>query len=136
MKRLQALSSVEKVAIGGLLVAAVGVVIQIASGTPYPTIPPVFFILLIPAALIAFGPWRWAPVPAVLAGLFLTFGLFASGESARLWDMSKVGGPEAPVGLWVQMLAVVVATVAAIVATVQNYRSQAFVTAGTASQPE
>jgi hypothetical protein len=136
MKRLQALSSVEKVAIGGLLVAAVGVVIQIASGHPYPLIPPVFFILLIPAGLIAFAPWRWTPVIAVLAGVFLTFGLFASGASARLWDLSKVGGPEAPIGLWVQTVAVIVATVAAIIATVQNYRSQTSVTAGTAGQPE
>jgi NhaP-type Na+/H+ or K+/H+ antiporter len=116
--------------IGGLVVAAVGVVIQIASGHPYPTIPPVFFLLLIPAGLMVFGPWRWTPVTAVLAGLFLTFGLFASGTSARLWDLSKVGGPEAPIGLWVQMLAVIVATVAAIVATVRNYRSRASVAAG------
>jgi NhaP-type Na+/H+ or K+/H+ antiporter len=133
MQRLKPLSSADKVTVAGLLVAAVGVVIQILSGHPYPTIPPVFFILLIPAALVAFGPWRWAPVGAVLAGLFLTIGLFASGASARLWDLSKVGGPEAPIGLWVQMLAVVVVTVAAIIATVQNYRSRTSVTAG---QPE
>jgi len=119
-----------KVAVAGLVVAAVGVVFQILSGTPYPTIPPVFFILLIPAALIVFGRWRWAPVSAVLAGLFLTFGLFASGESARLFDRSQVGLPGAPVGLWVQMLAVIAATVAAIVATIQNYRSRTPVTAG------
>ena len=136
MKRHAPLSSVEKLTISGLIVAAVGVVIQIASGTPYPAIPPVFFILLIPAALIAFGPWRWSPVAAVLAGLFLTFGLFASGEYVRLFDRSQVGQPGAPVGLWVQMLAVIVATVAAIVATVQNYRSQTSMPSVMAGQPE
>jgi hypothetical protein len=131
--RLSSLSPADKLTVGGLLVAAVGVVIQISSGAPYPTIPPVFFILLIPAALIAFGRWRWAPVSAVLAGVFLTFGLFASGESVRLFDRSQVGLPGAPVGLWVQMLAVIVAAVAGVVATVQNYRRR---TPVTASQPE
>jgi hypothetical protein len=129
MNRLQHLSWAEKIAVAGLLVSAAGVVIQIASGHAYPTIPPVFFILLIPAALIAFGPWRWTPVSAVLAGLFLTFGLFASGESARLFDRSQVGLSGASVGLWVQMLAVIVAAIAAIVATIQNYRSPTSVTA-------
>jgi hypothetical protein len=133
MKRQEPWSAADNLTVGGLIVAAAGVVIQMLSGTPYPTIPPVFFILLIPAALIAFGRWRWAPVSAVLAGLFLTFGLFASGESARLFDRSQVGLPGAPVGLWVQMLAVIVATVAAIVATIPNYRSRTSVTAG---QPE
>ena len=61
------LSLGEKLTVAALVVAAAGVVIQIAAGHPYPTVPPVFFILLIPAGLIAFGRWRWAPVPAVLA---------------------------------------------------------------------
>jgi hypothetical protein len=124
MDRFTHLSSASKLAVAGLIVSAAGVVIQIASGHEYPTIPPVFFILLIPAALIVFGPWRWTPVGAVLAGVFLTFGLFASGESARLFDRSQVGLPGATVGLWVQMLAVVVAAVAAIVATIQNYQAR------------
>lgn len=133
MNRQRPLSLADKTTASSLVVAAVGVVIQILSGHQYPTVPPVFFILLIPAGLIAFGRWRWTPVTAVLAGLFLTFGLFASGESVRLWDLSKVGEPEAPIGLWVQTLAVVVATVAAIIATFQNYKSR---TPVTTSQPE
>jgi hypothetical protein len=115
------LSSGEKLTVAALVVAAIGVVIQIVAGHPYPTVPPVFFILLIPAGLIAFGRWWWAPVPAVLAGLFLTFGLFASGESGRLFDLSNPGDS---IGLWVQTLAVLVATASAIAATVQNYQSR------------
>ena len=34
-------------------------------------LPPVFFMLLIPAALIALGRWWWAPVLAVLSRVFL-----------------------------------------------------------------
>lgn len=98
MNKQNPLSLAGKLTVAGLVVAAAGVVIQIVSGHDYPTIPPVFFILLIPAGLVAFGRWRWTPVSAVLAGLFLTFGLFASGESARLFDRSQVGEPGAPVG--------------------------------------
>ena len=116
------LSMGAKLTIAALVVAAGGVVIQIAAGHPYPTVPPVFFILLIPAALIAFGRWRWAPVPAILAGAFLTFGLFASGQAGRLFDR---GNPGDSLGLWVQTLAVLVATAAAVVATAQNYLGRA-----------
>ena len=107
----------EKIAVAALVVAAVGVGIQIAAGHPYPTVPPVLFILLIPAGLIAFGRWRWTPVTAVLAGLFLTLGLFASGSSGRLFDLSN---PADSLGLWIQTLAVLAATAAAIASTIQN----------------
>ena len=116
------LSLGEKIAVAALVVAAVGVVIQIAAGHPYPTVPPVLFILLIPAGLIAFGRWRWAPVSAVLAGLFLTVGLIASGASGRLFDLRN---PADSLGLWIQTLAVLAATAAALVSTIQNYVGRA-----------
>jgi hypothetical protein len=121
MNKQNPLSLAGKLTVAALIAAAVGVVIQIISGNPYPTIPPVFFILLIPAGLIAFGRWRWTPITAVLAGLFLTFGLFASGESTRLFN-SNIGDA---LGLWLQTLAVIAAVVAGIIATIQNYRSGA-----------
>lgn len=101
-----------------LLIATAGVVIQMIAGVDFPTIPPVLFILLIPAGLVAVGRWRWTPVSAVLAGVFLTVGLFASGSAPRLLDLSQLGGF---VGLWVQMLAVIGALVGGLIATVQNY---------------
>ena len=115
------LSLADKVTVAGLVVAVGGVLLQIISGHDYPAIPPVFFILLIPAGLIVFGRWRWTPVLAVLAGLFLTFGLFASGQSARLFKPSPLGDS---IGLWVQMLAVLVAVVAGIMAMVHNYQTR------------
>src|SRR5215510_9269488 len=121
MNKLIPLSLAGKLTVASLVVAAGGVVIQIVSGADYPPIPPVFFILLIPAGLIAFGRWRWTPAVAVLAGLFLTFGLFASGESPRLFNWSRLGDS---VGLWVQMVAVLVAAVAGIMAMVHNYQTR------------
>src|SRR6266571_2468422 len=101
MKERTPLLLAAKLTVAGLVVSAAGVVIQIVSGADYPIVPPALFILLIPAGLIAFGRWRWTPVTAVLAGLFLSFGLFASGESRRLLEPGRLGDS---VGLWVRML--------------------------------
>ena len=120
MKRKFVLSSEGKITIVCLIAAAAGVVIQIISGYPYPTIPPVFFILLIPAGLISFTPWRWAPISAVLAGIFLTAGLFLSGASHRLTDLHNPGDSA---GLWIQSLAALGALIAGCIAAYKNFRS-------------
>src|SRR5882672_7568608 len=106
MKKTQALSSVEKLTVTALVVAAAGVILQIISGAHYPPVPPVFFILLVPAALIAFGRKPWALIVAIVAGLFLTQGLFTSGAATRLYRPHQIGDT---VGLWIQSLAVVTA---------------------------
>ena len=117
MTERTSLSSADKLIVVGSVIAAAGVLIQIASGASYPKVPPVFFILLIPAGLVAFGRWWWTPVIAALGGLFLTAGLFLSGSSARLFDLSRFG---VSIGLWVQALAVFAVAIAGIVATVDN----------------
>src|SRR4051794_19392381 len=114
-------ASAGRLTVAGLIVAAAGGAVQILSGAPYPALPPVFFILLVPAALIAFGRWWWTSVVASLAGAFLIFGLFASGAVARLFDPGHLG---VAIGLWVQMLGVLLATVAGIVAVMRNYRTR------------
>jgi hypothetical protein len=120
MKTKFPLSSEGKITIAFLIVAAAGVLIQIISGHPYPTIPPVFFILLIPAALIYFTPWRWTPISAILAGIFLTAGLFLSGASQRLTDFQNPGDST---GLWIQSLAVLGALIASCIAAYKNFSS-------------
>jgi hypothetical protein len=97
-----------------LVVAAAGVTLQIMSGAPYPAVPPAYFILLVPAAVIAVARTWWAPMFAVLGGSFLTIGLFAAGQTHRLTGATSVGDA---IGLWVQTLAVVVAVVAGLAAT-------------------
>lgn len=100
---------------GALVVATVGVVIQIVGGVDYPPVPPVFFIQLVPAALVYFGRWRWTAALAVVAGVFLVAGLFVSGAASQLveWGLPALG-------LWVQMIAVVGAMVAGVVALVRR----------------
>jgi hypothetical protein len=107
--------------ITGLVTAVIGVIIQILSNVPYPKVPPVFFILLIPAGLLIFTRWRWLPIIIILAGLFLTLGLFTSGASIRLINFTSPGGS---IGLWIQMSGVLFATVTAVVALIQNYSTK------------
>jgi hypothetical protein len=121
------LSPAAKLTIVALVVAAIGVGIQIASGHPYPKVPPAFFILLIPATVIGFAQWWWAPILAVVSGLFLTFGLFASGATGRLINPTSFGDS---FGLWTQTLAVLVAIIGGVLATRSNLRHGSLVTRG------
>jgi hypothetical protein len=118
MKDKLPLSPAGKLMVIGLVTAAAGVIIQIASGHHYPKVPPVFFILLIPAGLLVFGRWRWTPIIVVLAGLFLVMGLFGSGAYVRLFTTANFGDFA---GLWIQTIADVIAAMAGIVAIIQNY---------------
>ena len=60
-----------------------------------------------------------APILAV-SGLFLTFGLFAAGETGRLTNSTSFGDS---FGLWTQTLAVLVAIADGVLATWSNPRN-------------
>jgi len=98
-----------------LLAAAVGIVIQILGGHDYPVVPPAIIILVAAAGIVWFASWRGAPVAAILAALFLIFGLFAADQASRLIEVDTVLDT---LGLWIQMVAVVVALVTAVIALV------------------
>ncbi len=121
MNKRNSLSPAGKLTVAALLVAAAGFVIQIVSGVDVPTVPPGLVIMLVAAALVAFGPWRWTPVVGVVVGLFLLVGFFASGSVGSLLAPDQSG---VFVGAWVQFLAVIVTVIAGVVAAVQNYRSR------------
>ena len=122
MKKHTLLSKMSKLNAVALLCAAAGFLLQIVSGSvKVPVVPPGLLIQLIPAGLIALGHWKWAPATGVVAALFLTMGLFASGSASRLLDVSQLSGF---IGLWVQFVAQVVALVAGSLATIQNLRRQ------------
>ena len=67
-------STARRAAGSGLILAAVGIPIQIAGGVDYPTVPPGLLILTAAALLMLFAPWRWAVVVAALATLFISVG--------------------------------------------------------------
>jgi hypothetical protein len=121
MKEKLRLSLAGKIIAAGLFTAVAGVFIQIISGHPYPKVPPVFFILLIPAGLVIFVRRRWTPIITIAGGLFLVNGLFASGAYVRLLHLTNAGDS---IGLWIQTIGVVAATIAGIVAVIQNYRAK------------
>jgi hypothetical protein len=111
---LSRLSRPARTTAAALAVAAIGIVIQIIGGVNYPAVPPGLIILLAAAALVAFLPWRWAPVFGVLAGAFMVTGAIAA-ANAR-YDLTHPGHPGAFIGTWIQLIAVVVAVVAGVMA--------------------
>ena len=123
------LSAAGKLNVAGMVAAAAGIIIQIGSGSDlYPTIPPGPIILLAGAALVALGPWRWTPVVGVVVPLFLFVGAVMaavnSGEFVdQLTDPGQVG-----IGIFagdvIQLLGVITALVAGIVALRQSSRTR------------
>jgi hypothetical protein len=118
------LSAPVKVNIAGLVVAAAGILIQYFSGVEgFPTIPPGPFILLA-AALIAWGPWRWTAAVGVLVPLLsLVLGTMSTilnwETTAPLSDPSETVGF---VGAVIQFLGLITALGAGIVAVMHAPR--------------
>ena len=111
----------QSVVVGSLTVAAAGVVTMALSGVVFTTtIPPGLLILLVPAGLVAVGRWRWPPVLAVAAALFIVVGYVPSGAAGALLDPTESG---AFLGLWLQFAGASVALVAGTIAVVRTDRA-------------
>ena len=120
-------SPAAKLNIAGLVVAAAGIMIQYVSGVDYPTIPPGPIILLVAAAVVAFGPWRWSPVVGLVTAVFVSIGgviatIVGNGFTPQLSDPSAVGGFA---GTLVQIAGLVIALAAGIVAARRSGGSRA-----------
>lgn len=110
-----------------LVVAAAGMLIQYAAGVDYPTIPPGPIIALAAAAVVAFGPWRRAPVVGLVAAVFISLGgviatIAGNGFTPQLSDPGAVGGF---VGTLVQIAGLVIAVAAGVVAVRPSVGSRA-----------
>lgn len=95
----------------GFVLSALGIPLQIIGGWGYPPIPPGMLITLA-GGLVAVLPFRWAPALSLLAGAFILFGFVATGDLANLTGAENVA---VTAGKWLQLVALVVGTVAAVV---------------------
>ncbi|HET6169011.1 MAG TPA: DUF4383 domain-containing protein [Terracidiphilus sp.] len=117
-----------KLTVAGLIGAAVAIWIQWLSGDPaYTRFPPGPVIFIAIAAIIVLGArWWWTPLIGALIGLLVTSGWFVRLPAAilRLTHPGSVGkfAPGIWIGSILLILALVVTDVAALSATVQNYR--------------
>ncbi|WP_327000244.1 hypothetical protein OHA72_34585 [Dactylosporangium sp. NBC_01737] len=104
-----------KVTIGGLVLGAAGIAVLWAAGVQFPVaVPPGIVILLAGAIFVGVARWRWAPAAGVVLGLFVAVG----------WAISPTGwpnltgrhGPTVAAGQAIQLIGVLTAVVAGLVA--------------------
>ncbi|OLT09358.1 hypothetical protein BJF78_30850 [Pseudonocardia sp. CNS-139] len=99
----------------GLLAGAAGILVLRFAGAAMPAIPPGLVLLVAAAGLVAFGPWRWAPVVAALVALAEVLGFVLSGS---YYGLVAVDAPGILVGTWVRGVGIAVALVAGVAAAV------------------
>jgi len=128
------LSGERALTVAGLVVGAAGIAILWASGVEFPVaIPPGLVILLVGALFVGLAPWRWATGVGAFLGLFVTLGFLISGGIPNLVgaDGSTFFGTPNPIerdtlstiiGTWIQMIGVLTALIAGVIATRNNYR--------------
>ena len=118
----------------GLVVGAAGIAVLWASGVEFPVaFPPGLVILLVGALFVGLAPWRWAPSVGAFLGLFVTLGFLVSGGMPNLvsGDGSTFFGTPNPIGrdtlgtiigTWIQLIGVLTALIAGMIATRNSYR--------------
>jgi hypothetical protein len=106
-----------------LAVSGIGIVVQIIGGVNYPAVPPGLIIVLGAAALVAFLPWRWAPLIGILAGGFMVFGGAAASQGR--YDLTHPGHLGAFTGTWIEIIAAAVAVIAGVTALLTRRHRQA-----------
>ena len=134
MPEYRKLSGERAVTVVGLVAGGAGIAILWASGVEFPVaFPPGLVILLVGALFVGLAPWRWAPGVGAFLGLFVTLGFLVSGGIPNLvsGDGSTFFGTPNPIGrdtlgtiigTWIQMIGVLTALIAGVIATRNSYR--------------
>jgi hypothetical protein len=123
MNGQRTLSGPWAVTVVGLVVGAVGIAILWASGVEFPIYPPPGILILLAGAIfVSLGSWPWTPAVGAFLGLFVTVGFLVSGGLPNLVGRD---GTSVAIGTWIQMVGVLTALVAGVMATRANYRNRA-----------
>src|SRR5215218_7265240 len=108
----------------GLAVGASGIATLWVSGVEFPIYPPPGIVILLAGVLfVGLAPWRWAPGVGAFLGLFVTVGFLIS--PTGLTNLFGRDGTSVAIGTWIQMIGVLTALIAGVIATRANYRKQA-----------
>lgn len=120
MKARRALSGPRAATVAGLVVGAVGIAILWASGVEFPFYPPPGMVILLAGALlVGLAPWPWAPGVGAFLGLFVTVGFLVSPTGRT--NLAGKAGASVAVGQGIQVIGVLTALIAGVIATRANY---------------
>jgi hypothetical protein len=112
------------VTVSGLVVGALGIALLWASGVEFPIYPPPGIVILLAGALlVGLAPWRWAPGVGAFLGLFVLVGFLIS--PTGLSNLLGEAGAGVAIGQGIQVLGVLTALIAGVIATRANYHTQA-----------
>jgi hypothetical protein len=105
----------------GLVVGAIGIAILWTAGVEFPFYPPPGIVILV-AGTVFVGSVRrpWAPGVGAFMGLFVTVGFLIS--PTGLSNLAGDAGTSVAIGQGIQVIGVLTALVAGVVATRANYR--------------
>jgi hypothetical protein len=110
--------------IAGLVVGAAGIGVLWAAGVEFPiAVPPGILILLAGVLFVGLTPWRWSPAVGSLLGLFVTVGFVVS--PTGIDNLVGHDGAGVAIGQGIQLIGVLTAVVAGVIATRNNYREPA-----------
>ena len=107
-------------------VGAIGISILWATGQDFPIYPPPgIVILLVGAFFVGLTSWRWTPAVGAFMGLFVTVGFLIEAvvSGTGLDNLTGDAGTGRAIGQGIQMVGVVTALVAGVIATQANYRN-------------
>jgi hypothetical protein len=124
MNAQRAWSGARTATLVGLVIGAVGIAILWASGVEFPIYPPPGIIILLGGAIfVGLATWPWAPGVGAFLGLFVLVGFLIS--PTGLSNLSGEAGTGVAVGQGIQVVGVLTALVAGVIATRANYRKPA-----------
>jgi hypothetical protein len=123
MDTKRSFSGIRAATIAGLVVGAVGIAILWAAGVEFPIYPPPGILILLSGAIfMVLAPWRWVPAVGAFLGLFVIVGFLISPDGIA--NLLGHAGTATAIGQAIQVIGVLTALIAGLIATRTNYRRQ------------